>query len=212
MADTSPKIQIEDFSLTFGDRSLFENFSLTVHAGEKILLAGPSGSGKSSLLASVAGFLKPNKGIIRIDGEALTPSTVWALRRQLAYVPQNVDFGDSTVQDWVDETLVFRNNSDISSAEGLMEELSALGLNKDILAQRSSDISGGERQRVALAMALFLNRSLLLLDEPSSALDGVSARALFHRLEKVTGMAMLLVSHEHPERLAFVDRMVKVGE
>ncbi|MDT8390766.1 MAG: ATP-binding cassette domain-containing protein [Lentisphaeria bacterium] len=212
MPDIPPKIHIANFSLRFGQRRLFENFSLTVHTGEKVLLAGPSGCGKSSILASVAGFLQPDEGTIRVDGEVLTPATVWTIRRRLAYVPQTIDFGDRTVQAWVDEALAFRNNSGAPSIEGLVEELSALGLRNDILARRSSDMSGGERQRVALALGLFLKRPLLLVDEPSSALDAAAARALFQRLERVSGMTMLLVSHEHPERLTCVDRMVKVGE
>ncbi len=208
-APPPPAIAIEHLSLTFGARTVLRDFCLEVHSGETVVLTGPSGGGKSSILACILGFLIPPHGRISIEGTQLTHDSVWPLRRSFALVPQEPDLGNDTVRAWHDELMVLDANADATAdTDRLPAELRHLGLDPEILDRRAADISGGEKQRIALATALQLQRPILLLDEPTSALDADSRARVCSRLRELQDTTILIVSHHGNLELA--DRTVSL--
>jgi putative ABC transport system ATP-binding protein len=209
---TSPHaVEIENLTLAFGKRTVLDGFSLQAGPGEKIVLAGPSGSGKSSLLACLLGFLAPAAGRIAIRGETLDPKTVWRLRHHMALVQQEPDLGETTVQEWIEEPFSFHANEPIrGNLSRLPDLLRQLRLSETMLRQKGPNLSGGEKQRVALAAALLLDRPILLLDEPTSALDPDSRQAVYAGLAGLRGVTLLMVSHDAEPALEFADRIVRL--
>lgn len=209
--DRPPSIEIDGLTLAFAGRTVLQDFSLRVGASEKVVLAGESGSGKSSILACLLGFLAPVAGRIAIRGESLTAKSVWHLRRELALVQQEPDLGEQTVEAWFQEPFTFRANEALrGNLSKLPALLPQLRLTPAILKQKGPDLSGGEKQRVALAAALLLDRPILLLDEPTSALDPESRQAVYACLAGLQDQALLMVSHDAGSALDFADRTVRL--
>lgn len=206
---SSAAVEIQNLKLTFNSKTVLEGFSLAVAEAETVVLAGPSGCGKSSILLCLLGFLTPESGAISLQGTPLTPETVWAIRRQVAYVPQEPDLGTGSVQQWLDQMLSFQANTGVSG-ELLTGRLHAVGLTETLLEQPAEKLSGGEKQRVALATALLLQRPILLLDEPTSALDPSSRDKVYHLLRQLTETTVLMISHDEHPRLDFADRIVQL--
>ena len=210
-ADQPPAIAIDGLTLAFGGRTVLRDFSLRVAAREKVVLAGASGSGKSSVLACLLGFLAPAAGRIAIHGEPLTPRSVWRLRRELALVQQEPDLGEQTVADWLAEPFEYRANEALrGQLARLPDLLPQLRLAPAILKQKGPELSGGEKQRIALAAALLLDRPILLLDEPTSALDPDSRQAVYACLAGLQNQTVLMVSHDAGPALDFADRTVRL--
>jgi putative ABC transport system ATP-binding protein len=208
----APQIEIEDLAIAFNNRTVLAGFSLRVETGEKVVLAGPSGSGKSSVLACLLGFLEPAAGHIRIQGEPLTVQSIWHLRHTLALVQQEPDLGEQTVEDWIREPFLFRANESLrGNLARLPDLLRRLRLPEAILRQKGSALSGGEKQRIALAAALLLDRPILLLDEPASALDPESRQAVYACLAGLPDQTVLMVSHDTGPALDFTDRTVHLA-
>lgn len=208
---TGAQVIIDDISLPFGNGNVLRGFSLTAEPGETIVITGPSGSGKSSVLGCILGFVTPASGAITIDGVRVTAESIWSLRRKMGYVPQEPVLGDSRVREWIGEQYGYAANSGVrANLAGLPGLLRRFNLAESVLDQPGTELSGGEKQRVALAAALLLDRPLLLLDEPTSALDPVTRDAVYGYLRDLTATTKLLVSHDDAEILAFADRIIPV--
>ncbi len=187
----------QDLSLAFDAGTLLEDFSLEVSAGQKILMTGPSGSGKSTLLKCFLGLAVPKSGSIAVAGQPLTPATVWSLRRRIAYVTQEPDLGRGTARQVVERPFHYRANAHLlNNLDRLNELMDMFGLGGDLLDKNVSRLSGGEKQRIALIVAIMLDRPILLLDEPTSALDVASRRILSEYLQSRTKLTALIVTHD----------------
>ena len=204
-------IEIDSLCLSFGDRPVLDGFSMRVEVGETVVLAGESGSGKSSVLSCIMGFLRPDSGRILVRGEILGPKSVWHLRRSMALVQQEPDLGDERVDAWLRDPFSFRANASLRpNLANLPSLLDLLRLPPSILSQKGPDLSGGEKQRVALVAALLLDRPILLLDEHASALDPDSRRAVYSCLSGLSGISILMVSHDSESALDFAHRSVRL--
>ncbi len=203
-------IQFENMGVSFGGKRLFRGFNLAVVAGERIALTGASGSGKSTILGCLLGFVMPDEGAIDVDDMRLSPATVWAIRRRIAYVPQEADLGDGTVDAFLQRPFHYAANRSIrdrlARVPGLFE---ALGLKPDLQTAAVASLSGGEKQRIALVAALLLDRPILVMDEVTSALDRQSAERVSDLLQQQQGLTMLGVVHEG-NRMPFATRVVEV--
>lgn len=102
---SDPAVAMERIGIVFDGQLVLTVFSLRVESGEKVCLQGASGSGKSTLLKCLLGLAMPRAGRIQIQGQTLTPKSVWRLRRQMAWVPQNPDWGDLTVRQALEQPL-----------------------------------------------------------------------------------------------------------
>ena len=184
---------------------------MSLGAGETALLTGPSGCGKSTVLRCLLGFVAPKTGSVRLGGEPLNAETVWHLRRLLAYVGQEPELGTGTVREVLERPFHYRANA------GLRDNLKRIGalferfgLGRALLDKEAGDLSGGEKQRVALIAAILLDRPIFLLDEVTSALDRAGKQNVADYFRSRDDATVLLVAHD-PELFSFADQVVPVG-
>jgi putative ABC transport system ATP-binding protein len=199
MNDTplSEPLSIENLSLRFGGQTVLEDFSLQLAKGERVVLQGASGCGKSTLLRCVLGFAVPDRGCLRVFGTELTGESVWKLRQQIAYVPQEPELGSGTAREALERPFGYHaNRSARDRLEQIPDWMNRLGLSEPLLDKDISSLSGGEKQRLALVGALLLNRPLLLLDEPTSALDPANRGRVVETLASLLDLTVLAVSHD----------------
>lgn len=188
---------IQQLTLQASGRTLLRELSLTLAEGDRVVLTGPSGCGKSSLLRCLLGFAAPASGSIHLFDTPLTPHTVWDLRRKIAYVPQEPQLGDGQVREVMARPFRFQANRSLAeNLKQLPDWLTKLGLSASILDQETRNLSGGEKQRLAIAAALMLQRPLLLMDEATSALDPENRARVADLLLFLSGVTLLAVSHE----------------
>ncbi|RBJ77657.1 type I secretion system permease/ATPase [Pseudomonas sp. MWU12-2534b] len=191
-----------------------KNINLTIKPGEKVGIIGRSGSGKSSLAKLLVGLYQPDSGALLVDGVDIRQIDVSELRHNIGYVPQDIQLLAGTLRDnltsgarYVDDELVLQ----ASELAGVHEfaRLHPQGYELQV-GERGQNLSGGQRQNVALARALLLNPQILLLDEPTSAMDNTGEERLKQRLESVVqNKTVVLVTHR-ASLLSLVDRLLVV--
>jgi ABC-type multidrug transport system ATPase subunit len=204
-------IEVRGLGVAFGDGSeLFSGLSFVIGGGEKVALTGPSGCGKTTLLRCLTGLVEPTAGEVIIDGVVLNEQTVWDLRGKIGSVPQEPDLGEGTVREFVEGPFGYRiNASGVANLARVPDLMQELGLGLDLLDADVGELSGGEKQRVALVSALVLDRSILLLDEVVSALDGESAERVFGLLSGLHDVTVVGVVHDGA-RMPFATREIAV--
>lgn len=208
--DQPATLGIRDATVRLDGQVILQDFSLSLAAGQKALLTGPSGCGKSTVLRCLLGFVVPQAGSIHIAGEPLTAETVWKLRRRLAYVGQEPDLGAGIVRDTLERPFHYRANIALRANLARVPELfDAFGLAQSLLDKEVGDLSGGEKQRVALVSALLLDRNIFLLDEVTSALDPASKRKVAECFRSHTDATMLFVAHD-AESFPFADSVIEM--
>lgn len=197
-------------------RPVLHDISLHIRPGERVALLGPSGVGKSTLLALVARLYDPNAGRILIDGRDLRWATLHSLRSQTAQVQQETFLFNTSALENVRYGRPDATRAEVEAAARAANAhgfLSALPQGYDTLVgERGIRLSGGQKQRLAVARALLANTPLLLLDEPTSAVEPESEASIIEALERLMhGRTTLIVSH----RLSLAqsaDRVVVVAD
>ncbi|MBV2354790.1 thiol reductant ABC exporter subunit CydD [Streptomyces sp. J2-1] len=188
--------------------------SLTVRPGETVALVGPSGAGKSTLLDVVLGFVRPVRGRVRVGGADLAGLDLAEWRSRIAWVPQRPHLYAGTVAENVrlarpgaDDGAVRRALGDA----GALEFVDALPDGAEtVLGEDGAGLSAGQRQRLALARAFLADRPVLLLDEPTAALDGETEAGVVAAVRRLAaGRTVLLVVHR-PALLDVADRVVRL--
>ncbi|WP_285538741.1 thiol reductant ABC exporter subunit CydD [Streptomyces lavendulae] len=190
--------------------------SFTVAPGECVALTGPSGAGKSTLLHVLLGFVTPTGGRVRIGDADLGGLSLEQWRERVAWVPQRPHLFAGTIAENVRLARPGASDEAVEAAlrdAGAWEFVSALpGGTRTPLGEGGVGLSAGQRQRLALARAFLADRPVLLLDEPTAALDGGTEAAVVEAVRRLAvGRTVLLVVHR-PALLAVADRVVRVGE
>ncbi|MGW6978002.1 thiol reductant ABC exporter subunit CydD [Streptomyces sp. NPDC054932] len=186
--------------------------SLTVGPGECVALTGPSGAGKSTLLQVLLGFVKPTAGQVRVAGVDLAELSPAHWQEQIAWVPQRPHLFAGTIAENVRLARTGAPDADVAEAlkdAGAWEFVSALPRGVETpLGEGGVGLSAGQRQRLALARAFLADRPVLLLDEPTAALDGETEAGIVEAVRRLSaGRTVLLVVHR-PALLAVADRVV----
>ena len=209
------EIRVCDLAFGYGEKKLFDGLSLTIRRGEKIALVGESGSGKSTLVKLLAGLLKYDEGHILVGGEELRELCLDELYGRMAYLSQDAPVFDGTVR----ENLAF----DRAVPDGaLLEALRAAQLDRLAdagregldaqIGERGASLSGGEKQRLALARLWLRRAELILLDEATSALDNLTEeRVMRSLLRRLCGCTVIAVAHRLRAVSGF-DRIVVLRE
>ncbi|MGI6878392.1 ABC transporter ATP-binding protein [Microbacterium sp. gxy059] len=205
----SAAAQFESVTQVFGDFTAVDDVDMTIPAGKLTTLLGPSGCGKTTSLRMLAGYTRPTKGRILIDGTDMTRTP--PEKRGLGMVFQSYAlFPHMTVAENVAYGLKLRGASRAERTARVEECLALVGL-EHLADRKPRALSGGQQQRVALARAIAIRPRLLLLDEPLSNLDArlrVQMRAEIRRIQAETGLTVVLVTHDQDEALEMSDEMV----
>jgi len=166
-------IEIKDVSLKFDEKVLLDHFNLSISKGDKILITGKSGAGKSSLIKMLLGFRNYDSGDIQYIDQQLKSGDFSELRNIYAYVNQDVTIRKGNVKGFLHTIENYRNNDFIFEGDyGLDPKLIELfEFDKYLVNKSLENLSGGERQRLGLIIAIMLKRPVFLLDEVTSALD-----------------------------------------
>lgn len=206
-------LKIENLSLSFKDQEVLKNINLSLDLGERVSILGESGSGKSSLLRCIAGFENINKGKISLKNEIVSSDTYMlpTEKRGVGMVVQEKAlFPHLTVK----KNILFGIESNSNKNE-IVSELAELFKIEKLLDKLPGQISGGEQQRVAFARSLAPSPSLLMLDEPFSALDDKLKQELYYELDKIfekQEQSILLVTHDREEAQILTSRSLKLSQ
>lgn len=205
-------LDIVGLSKHYGLSRALDDVSFSVEQGSFTTILGPSGSGKSTLLLGIAGFVAPTSGDIRLNQRSLLG--VSAERRNFGVVFQGYAlFPHLRVRENVAFPLQMRGVSSADIADRVKQALELVQL-QPYAERYPRELSGGQQQRVALARALVFNPSLVLLDEPLSALDKSLREALreeLRHLHKAVGMTFILVTHDQEEALELSDSVAIIN-
>jgi len=204
-------ISVKDLVVKFDQQTILDHLSFEIPKGAKAAVKGLSGSGKSTLLNVLLGFVIPDSGDMSIAGYAVHPDSIQQIRAQVAWLPQQLNLPLDKVQDLFSLPFLFSRNKALRPAE---EEITAIfeafRLETSLLHKSLSEISGGQKQRVALAACVLLKRPLLLLDEPTAALDTVTKQAIMDYLFRLPDLTILALSHD-PDWLARSQQVITLG-
>ena len=189
-------IELQNIYKSFDHHEVLKGVNLKVKPGEFVCIVGESGSGKTTVLKVIAGLLRPNKGIVSVDSPVAMVFQNAALLPWLT-VKQNIEF----------PATISKVKMDSSSVEQIIKEVGLGGFE----SKYPRDLSGGQRQRVGIARALAVNRKIMLLDEPFSALDiktAIELRNDLLSLWRKKELTIVMVSHLVEEAVELADRIV----
>ncbi len=206
----APALSVQAVHKAFGPAAVLKGVTLQVPDGGITAILGPSGCGKTTLLRLVAGFLRPDAGVIRIAGQLVSGPTghVPPERRRLGYLAQEgALFPHLSVAENIAFGLPRRQRRDAVRLDRLLELVS---LERAVAKRFPHELSGGQQQRVALARTLAPEPQLVLLDEPFSALDAslrTETRSLVAAALAAADVTAVLVTHDQAEALSFADQI-----
>ena len=213
MSERKIKLQIKDMTKKYDNGDGVEHINLDVYEGEIVTFLGPSGCGKTTILRTIGGFLDVTSGDITIDGQSIV--SLPPEKRQTAFVFQSYNLWPHMT---IYENLAFGLKLRKVPKDTIDKDI------KDILALVSmsgcekkypSQLSGGQQQRIAIARSLLLKPSLLLLDEPFSALDAKIRQQMREELKKIQhdlGITVIFVTHDQEEAMSLSHRIVVMNK
>jgi ABC-type cobalamin/Fe3+-siderophores transport system ATPase subunit len=201
---------VRELSVAHGERAVLRDVSFAAPKGAVTALVGPSGAGKSTLLRCLNRLLVPSAGTVLLDGEDAAGLEPCTLRRRVGLVGQTPVMLPGSVR----ENLAYGLGEDAACADRLSQALADAGLDATFLDRPAAELSGGERARVALARALTREPELLLLDEPTAALDAAASDQIAATLRALAhaGLGIVVATHDLPFAAAVAQRVVALRE
>ncbi|MDH7593862.1 MAG: ABC transporter ATP-binding protein [Methanomicrobiales archaeon] len=206
------RLEAQEISFSYGSEEVLKGIDLALEEGEILGLVGPNGSGKSTLIKCLNRVLHP-KGRIRLDGRDITGMSTREIARCIAYVPQALSVG--MMMNVFDFVMMGRRphigwSVGDRDVEKVVEAIRLLGL-EELAFRRTTQISGGERQKVMIARALAQETPILLLDEPTSSLDlrhQMEVMELVQRQAQEKGTGVIVALHDLNLAARYCDRIV----
>ncbi|MFW5712187.1 MAG: amino acid ABC transporter ATP-binding protein [Spirochaetia bacterium] len=206
-------LTVKDLVKDFGTNRVLDKISFTVKRGEVVVIIGPSGTGKSTLLRCINSLTPPNAGRVWLDDQEITDkhSSINKIRQDIGFVFQHFAlFNHLTALGNVEVGLYkVKKMSREDARKKAIEELSRVGL-QDHMKKYPAELSGGQQQRVGIARSLAMDPKIMMFDEPTSALDPELTGEVLAVMKDLAqaGMTMLVVSHEIGFARAVADRII----
>lgn len=191
-------IELKNVSIQFDGKTLLNGLSFRVEKGEHLCISGGSGTGKSTLLKLLQGYVLPSEGEVHINDKIISRETIHEIRNTMVYIPQNVNLpvrDGKELADWLFAT---------EKLPEIQSHMEKLGLSASQLTQSFDQVSGGEKQRMVVAICLALNKPIILLDEPTSSLDEDSIEKLKDLLARRKETTIISTSH-NKKWISFAD-------
>lgn len=194
-------IEFRDVTFRYGNRNpALDHVSFTIPAGKKVALVGSSGSGKSTITKLLLKYYEPESGEIRVNGVNIDEYTNESVRRAISYVPQNIELFSKTI---LDNIRISRPDATVDEVKEAAKKADAHEFIRKLplqyytyLEEAGNGLSGGEKQRIALARAFLKNSNLYILDESTSNLDFATENAIFDMIyNQLADRSMLIVAH-----------------
>lgn len=209
-------VDVEKLSINFGSQEVLKDITLRIPPGQTLALLGESGCGKTVLMKSIIGLVKPTVGNIEFDGENLNQLTARQLSRmrlRYGFIFQNAALFDSMT---VGQNVAFplRQHGRFSNnqvREMVLSRLSEVGLPDSVVFKKPAELSGGMRKRVGLARALIMNPELIMYDEPTTGLDPIMSdviNELILRTRSRNPVTSIVVTHDMHTARKVADRVV----
>ena len=203
------KLEAESLVKQYKKRRVVDQVSLSVEQGEIVGLLGPNGAGKTTTFYMVVGLIKPDEGVVHLDGEDITKKAMYQrAQKGIGYLPQEASvFRDLTVEDNIKAVMEMTGLSKAeqhAKTESLIEEF---GLGK-VRKNLGKVLSGGERRRCEIARALAVDPKFILLDEPFAGVDPIAVEDIQMIVQKLIekNIGVLITDHNVHETLSIVDR------
>ena len=190
-------IHIQNLNISFKDEQVFKDFSLSIGQGEKLAITGESGKGKSTFLNLLSGFIPDFSGEVNIDGIELNAKNICEIRKKFAWLPQETALNMMSVKELLYTPFSFAlNKVHHPNKEQLTEIFDAFSLNENLLKKKVKEISGGQKQRIILASCVLQKKPIMLLDEPSSALDKRIKKRVTDYILGLKNTSIIAVTHD----------------
>lgn len=190
-------LQGVNIHFSYPGETIFSGFNFKIEKGERVVIRGESGSGKSTLFRLILGFEKPDKGEILFNDKPLTRDYIKTIRKQSAWLPQDLNLGEGTVEDVMTFPFTFKqSHNGVPDKRTKLRVMKDLGLEEELFQKKFPDLSTGQRQRIGIALCILLDKPILLLDEPTSALDEASKEKAFQYLTDMDERTILSTSHD----------------
>lgn len=194
-------IIFKNISIKFNNKIVLNNFNLVVNPGEKILISGVSGKGKTTLLKLLLGFSTPNSGNIFVDNLELNEQNINIIRNKIGYMPQSTPFLNVKIEKLIHTIFNYKENLKTKlDMDILIKTLKEFNLDSSILSKNINQLSGGEKQRLAFVIIILLDRKIWVLDEITSSLDQDMKEKVTNYILN-TNKTVILVSHDKIEAL-----------
>ena len=196
-------IQIRNMSFRYSEKSslILHDINIDIKTNKVIGIIGPSGSGKSTLVNLIAGLLTPSSGSIVIGNKALSEINISKWYNNIGYVPQNVYLTDQTIMEniafGIDKGSIDRNKVNSAVSRSNLTDFIDTLPNKlnTMVGEQGVQISGGQKQRIGIARALYNEPDVVIFDEATSSLDGVSEKRIMETIENLQAKLVILVAH-----------------
>jgi phospholipid/cholesterol/gamma-HCH transport system ATP-binding protein len=214
MGPGGPIIVFDNVSLAFDDKEILRNISFTLKAGHTKIFLGASGAGKSTILRLILGLLKPDSGSIFVNGERvdnMREDDLMKVRADLGMVFQEGALFDSlTVRGNVGSTLFEESELPLVQVNRRVEEVLGFVRLSEFIDRRPSELSGGQRRRVAIARAMTAKPRILLYDEPTTGLDPITSLTIdeeIMKLRDLEGVSSIVVTHQLRDAFFIAEHM-----
>lgn len=213
-------IKLENISFQYSETlpNILNKFSFNIQKGEKIAIKGMTGSGKSTLVNIISGLLNPSQGKMYIDDNLIDSKNLKNWQKNVAIVPQTVFLNDASVLENIaialDKSLIdiekVKNSAKLAQIDSFIESLP----NKydERVGERGVRLSGGQRQRMGIARALYRNANVIILDEPTNALDIETERLVMDSITKLSkDITLIMISHSDAS-LKYFDKIIDLDK
>tara|TARA_B100000780_G_scaffold267520_1_gene224688 strand:- start:1477 stop:2253 length:777 start_codon:yes stop_codon:yes gene_type:complete len=212
-----PIMKLDKISLSFGNRKILDRVSFNLNRGQVLGLLGPNGVGKSTIFNLITGLIKPDNGSLFIDSEVVNNYPIYLRTKKfkLGYVPQNSGyFHDLTLMENLKSVGEILINDEKIRNEKINSAIKKFELDS-VVDVKASYLSGGQRKKLVIAMALLSNPKILLLDEPFAALDVMTIKMLqkiIVNLQSENNMSIILCDHQARDLLTCVDLAIVLSD
>ncbi len=211
-------LEIKDLSFSYGKKKekVLDNISFSLEKGEIGILLGRNGIGKSTLLKLIANLIKPTSGVILVENEDIFSLSRNSLAKKISYLPQQIDIPSRLVKDEVmlgrlPNSFFFNSKKDEEIVKTCLKEVDI----EKLSYKYTNELSGGERQKVAIARSLASQANLLLMDEPTASLDIKSSFELIEIIKNLSRnkkITFLIAMHDISIASSFGDKFFLLGE